>query len=110
MTWATITDARGLWADAPLDDDLLQAMLDSAQEQCQMYAPYLEEGDTVPYRYTQAVVMQAVENFNAMQRNGDVLGYGDSGYAVRVRPLSASVKALLRPRRGVPSIGTLGMS
>ncbi len=105
--WATLDEARGLWPDAPIDDALLTAMLSSAHEVCAEYAPTLSP---VPYRYTQAVVLQAIESYQAMQRNGDVLGFGDSGYAIRVRPLSASVKSLLRPRRGVPALGKLGQT
>lgn len=110
VTWATEDDARTIWADAPLDNDLLDAMLASAHEVCATYAPVLAVGDPVPYRYVQAEVLQAIEHYQAAQRNGDVLGFGDSGYAIRVRPLSASVKSLLRPRPGVPRLGTLGQS
>lgn len=109
-TWATRDDARDIWPDAPVDDDLLDVMLASAHEVVEAYAPALGVGDPVPYRYTQAEVLQAIEHYQATQRNGDVLGFGESGFAVRVRPLSASVKALLRPRRAVPRIGTLGQS
>jgi hypothetical protein len=103
--WATIDDARDLWPDAPIDDALLQAMLDSAHEVLEVYAPVVT---TVPRRYVMAEVLQAIEHYQATQRNGDVLGYGDSGYAIRVRPMTATVKALLRPRKGKPAIGTLG--
>lgn len=107
MSWATVDYARDLWADAPMDDVLVQAMLDSAHEVCSIYAKAVT---TVPERYKQAEVLQAIEHYQASQRNGDALGFGDSGYVIRVRPMSATVKALLRPRRGRPAMGTLGQS
>lgn len=100
--WADIEFARLVWADAPLDDALLQSLLDSAQESCEAYAP--ASTDPVPDRYSQAVVLQAQEVYNATSRDGDVIGFSDSGYAVRVRPLSTTVKALLRPRTAVPKV------
>lgn len=106
--WATRDDARDLWPDAPVDDALLDAMLSSAHEVVVAYAPVLAVSAPTPYRYVQAEVLQAIEHYQATQRNGDVLGFGDSGFAIRVRPLSTSVKSLLRPRRAVPAIGTLG--
>jgi hypothetical protein len=108
--WATRDDARDIWPDAPVDDNLLDAMLTSAHEVVEAYAPVLGVADPVPYRYVQAEVLQAIEHYQASQRNGDVLGFGDSGFAIRVRPLSTSVKSLLRPRRVRPAIGTLGQS
>lgn len=108
--WATAEDARDLWPDAPVDDALLDAMLTSAHEVVVAYAPVLAPTDPVPYRYVQAEVLQAIEHYQATQRNGDVLGYGDSGYAIRVRPMTATVKGLLRPRSARPRLGTLGQA
>lgn len=104
MAWATVEDVRARWADAPLDDDLLNAMLEAAHEQVVAYAPSLPDGDPVPARYVEAEVLQLRELWQAQQRDGDVIGFGEAGYAVRVRPLGQSVRALLRPRRGVPVI------
>ena len=44
MTWATIAGVRARWDDAPLDDELLGAMLDAAHEQLVAYAPVLPDG------------------------------------------------------------------
>ena len=57
----------------------------------------------VPTNYMLATVYQAREAYAAGQRDGDVIGLGD--YAIRVRPLTASVKALLRPPLGQPVTG-----
>lgn len=100
MTWAEVTDVRDRWADAPLDDDLLGSLLDAAHEQLVAYAPVLPEDAAVPARYLEAEVLQVRALWQAQERDGDVLGFGEAGYAVRVRPLGQDVRSLLRPRRG----------
>lgn len=104
MSWATIEQVRDRWADAPsMNDVLLADMLEAAHEQLVAYAPALELGALVPKRYVEAEVLQVRALGQSQQRDGDVLGFGD-GFAVRVRPLGEDVKALLRPRRGVPIV------
>lgn len=103
-TWATLEDVRARWADAPLDDDLLGEMLLAAHEQLLEYAPAQVEGDPIPQRYIEAEALQVRAIGQAQDRDGDVLGFGD-GFAVRVRPLGAEVRSLLRPKRGTPVIG-----
>lgn len=102
-TWAQIDDVRARWSDAPLDDDVLGSMLLAAHRQCVAYAPALPVGAPIPAAYLEAEVLQLRALWNAQERDGDVLGYGD-GFAVRVRPLGQDVKSLLRPRRGVPVV------
>jgi len=104
MTWADVPDVRTRWDDAPLDDDLLGAMLDAAHEQLVEYAPVLPDGAAVPARYREAEVLQVRALWQAQERDGDVLGFGESGFAVRVRPLGQDVRSLLRPRRGKPVV------
>jgi hypothetical protein len=104
-TWATVVDVRARWADAPLADDVLASMLAAAHVQCLAYAPTLAVGAPVPANYLEAEVIQVRALYQAQERDGDVIGYGGDGYAVRVRPLGQDVKSLLRPRRGVPVIG-----
>src|SRR5262245_44770416 len=105
--WATPDEARAIWPDAPTggpeEDALLDRLLDSAQEVCEAYAPALADGAPVPNRYREAVCQQARAIWTNMERDGDVLGFGDD-YAVRVRPLEPSVKLLLRPQTGRPVI------
>lgn len=105
--WATRELARASWPDAPTDDGQLDRLLLAAQEQVERYAPALvmaEDGTiTVPQRYTEAVVLQARELWGASRREGDVIGF--DAYAIRVRPLGATVKQLLRPSSGVPRLG-----
>ena len=102
-TWATTDDVRNHWSDAPLDEDVLLQLLEAAHEQCALYAPALgtDESDQplpVPVRYVLAESMQTRALGQALERDGDVLGFGD-GFAIRARPLTGDVKALLRPRR-----------
>lgn len=103
--WATQPQAAYLWPDSGvIDPGALALLLDAAQEQCEEYAPALADPAAVPARYTLAVVYQARELWAASQRGEqDVIGVGD--YAIRARPLTAAVKALLRPQRGRPGVG-----
>lgn len=109
-TWATRDEARAIWPDAPTggpeEDALLDRLLKAAQEVCEAYAP-LPPPDTtgvpLPQRYEEATIQQARAIWSNMERDGDVLGFGED-YAVRVRPLEPSVKLLLRPVTGRPVI------
>jgi hypothetical protein len=104
VTWATLDDVRARWADAPLDDDLLGDMILAAHEQVVEYAPTLDDLAPIPQRYIEAEALQTRALGQAQDRDGDVIGFGD-GFAVRVRPLGAEVRSLLRPKRGKPTIG-----
>lgn len=106
MAWATVDQVRERWADAPeLDDVLVGQWLEAAQEACEAYAPPLPAGTTVPAGWREAVCLQTRAIGQATKREGDVIGFGEAGTAVRIRPLGPEVKALLRPRRGVPVLG-----
>lgn len=99
--------ARAHWKDAgPLPDAVLDRLLSVAGRDCLAYAPATLAASTDQAdvdALTLAAVYQARELAAAAARSGDVIGVGD--YAIRSRPLIDSVKALLRPRRGVPGIG-----
>lgn len=105
MAWATVDDARVHWkAGTAVNDDTLRDLLTAAEEQCADYAPALAGGDAVPYRYKLAVIYQARELYNAGQRDsGDVVGVGD--FVIRARPLTSSIKQLLRPQRVSWTVG-----
>ena len=99
MAWLTLEQARAeLGGDAPLNDEALTRLLEAAQTQVETYAPALNPGTEPPANYKQALALQLRELNRARGREGDVLGFAD-GYTVRVRPLDATVKALLRPPR-----------
>lgn len=106
MAWATLEEVRDRWADAPsIDDVLLGQWLEAAQEACEAYAPDLPPGATVPGGWREAVVLQTRAIGANLKREGDVIGFGEGDTVVRIRPLGPEVKALLRPRRGVPVLG-----
>lgn len=104
MAW--ITDGEllaDLGDDAPLSAEARAILIDAAQAQVEAYAPALPAGTLIPARYKLALLAQIRELARSRARDGDVLGYGD-GYAVRVKPLDTTVKALLRPPTGTPVI------
>lgn len=105
MIWTTPEAARKVWPDATqLDEDSLVELLEVAQEQCAAYAPALADGATeVPASYRRAVILQAREVHAAADRDGDLIGFEQ--YAIRQRPLSDTVRKLLRPHRAVPAVG-----
>lgn len=109
MAWVTKEQAREQWPDAAsIPDDALETLLEVATVQAMAYAPALlvpldPEQLVIPVNYEQAVILQAREVYAAGQRDGDVIGLGD--YAIRARPLTATVKGLLRPQHGVPVVG-----
>lgn len=106
---ATIDDARGLWPDAEtIDDDTLTLALEAAWSSCSAFLPAeVVEPDPGPYvpteAHRQANVLAARDLWQSYRREGDVIGFDT--YAVRVRPLSDTVKGLLRPQRGRPLVG-----
>jgi hypothetical protein len=54
--------------------------------------------------YVMANVLQARDLFQATRRDsGDVVGFDN--FAIRVRPLSSTVKSLLRPSTGRALVG-----
>jgi hypothetical protein len=112
-TWATIADARRLWPDAvAVDDATLETLLSSAYVVCVRFAAPSIALDPVPPDVLDAGianvrmlanVYEARELWAASRRDGDVIGFDT--YAVRVRPLSATVQSLLRPAHGRPMSG-----
>lgn len=99
--WVDDTTVTGdEWPDfESIDAPTRTRLLGGAYEQLVLYAPALDPAAAViPDRYRLAQILQAQENWNATRREGDVVGFGEEGYAIRVRPLSTTVKSLLRPK------------
>lgn len=97
---ADVADAD--WPDrGALTVPQVQERLDAAQAQCAAFAPAFDvtgkslPGD-LPPGWRLAVIYQARDIHNAAGLTGDYSTVGDV-HAVRVRPLSSAVKALLRP-------------
>jgi hypothetical protein len=109
MAWATVEDVRARWADAPLDDALLLAMIEAAHIECVAWVQTAHRlppvGGPVPANLLEGEVLQVEALYTAHQRDGDVVGFGAEGFAVRVRPLGPDVKQKLVPKTRVPVIG-----
>jgi len=106
VPWIESTDplVEQAWQQsATLPAALLAALDEAAEEGCAAYAPPLVEGAAAPARYRLAVIQQARETWNAGKRDGDLIT--TDAYAARARELTASVRQLLRPKRGRPGVG-----
>jgi hypothetical protein len=111
--WATLDDVRRLWPDARVvDDTTLGDLIAASSLICARFAlPSIADDptppDVVPVEVAAvrrlAVALESRELWAASRRDGDVIGFDT--YAVRVRPLSSSVQALLRPSPGRPRTG-----
>lgn len=110
MSAAQIADAIAQWPDARnMDAGVLTNLLESAWTACETFLPTAITTDAayvpadVP-AYVQANVLHARDLFQATRRDtGDVVGF--DSFAIRVRPLSSTVKALLRPSTGRALVG-----
>lgn len=104
--WATPAEAAQHWKDSTkLDPVALARLLNAATTQCVRFAPKLAADDPIPDEYKLACVLQARDIHAAYARTGDSEVVGDAAYPIRVRPLTDTVKQLLRPQSGVPAIG-----
>lgn len=114
MPWAThpadtvgTPEDVGPWPEAAnIGDTFMARLLSSAERTVAAYAPKLADGEDVPDAYTLAVVLHARDTWQATRRVGDAVAIGDAGYAIRVRPLSDTVKQLVRPPEAVPGFGS----
>lgn len=101
--WATVADARIHWkVGAAVTDPQMTDLLTAAQETLTAWAPALPPDPAppapptpIPFRYKLACIYQAREIYNAGQRDNDTLG--TEGFVIRARPITGTVKALLRP-------------
>lgn len=85
------------------DEFTLEALLAAARTQCEAFAPKLGWDEPVPAHYLMAQAMQARALWRAQKvGSGDQIG-GD-GMTVTVFPMDWTVKALLRPKKGVPTV------
>lgn len=107
-TWHDIESARDQWIDAPLDDDVLEELLDVSVQQVIAYAPALAEpaeGEEldVPVNYRRAQLQQARNLWNASKVDPSG-GIGGDDFVIRPFPLDWIIRQTLRPRRGVPRV------
>lgn len=103
--WADREFTRRQWRDAPTDDVRLDELLAAALPAVVEYAPALPEAlAEAPVSYRLAHVFHARELWNAQERtNADSIVAGD--FVMRARPLTTTVKQLLRPGSGKPKVG-----
>lgn len=101
--WVTPAELAAWWKDCPAVDQARE-LLWAAQDQCTAYAPALDDADP-PARYKRALRLQARELWQAGTRDTAADTVGLDGYAVRIRPLSAVVRQLLRPPRPLGPLG-----
>jgi hypothetical protein len=112
MSAAQVADAHVRWPDSRnIDTGTLAVLLEEAWSVCEAYlpghvvaAPGYAPAD-VP-AYVGANVLHARDLWEAGRREGgasDVIVGGE--YAIRVRPLSGTVKGLLRPSSGKARVG-----
>lgn len=103
--WATTADAHLLWPEsATIDPGTLLDLLTSAGMTCTDNArPDVASLPEFERSRAQATVLQARQTWTAYRRDGDVIGFDQ--YAVRVRPLTSDVLALLGRARVGPRVG-----
>jgi hypothetical protein len=103
--WHTLDSIRAEWPDAEaIGDATLWEMLEVVKEQVLTFAPALAEGTPVPanYRLGQRVQVRNLWNATKVAPDGTV---GSDDFVIRPFPLDWHVKAILRPKRGIPVIG-----
>jgi len=100
--WLTPAEVRGLWADAPYDDEMLEMIVDAAAIQLDAFVPlYPVVQATAAWKL--AHLMQIKNLWNAGKT--DPAGtYGEEGFAFRPYPLDWQIKALIRPKSAVPVV------
>lgn len=103
--WHNLDSIRAEWPDAEaIPDWSLFALLEVARDQCVAFAPALADDAPVPTRYREAQRIQARNVWNAARVAPDGT-VGQDDFIIRPFPLDWHVKAILRPKRGIPVIG-----
>jgi hypothetical protein len=102
--WHTLDTIREEWPDAEhIGDATLWQLLGVARGDVLEYAPTLEEGAAVPDRYRLGQRVHTRNMWNATRVSPDG-GMGEGEFMLRPYPLDWHVKAILRPKRGVPVV------
>lgn len=104
-TWHTATTLREQWSNAPGSDALVAELLVVAKNQVIEFAPALDDAavPTDSCRLAQMLQARALwESQHASTRDDDVIG---GEYQVRVYPMSATIKSILRPSTAFKVIG-----
>lgn len=102
--WHTVDSIRDEWPDAEhIGDATLHDLLTVARGDVLEFAPALADADPVPdrYRVAQRVHTRNIWNAARVAPDGST---GEGDFILRPHPLDWHVKALLRPRRGIPTV------
>jgi len=101
--WHDTETARNQWVTA-INDDELADLLEVARMQVEAFAPRLPAGAEVPVNYRMAQLMQAknLALAGSASPSGD---FGQDGFSYTRYPMDNTVKAILRPKSGVPRVG-----
>ena len=105
QAWAAQTDCAGVaWPEGErMSPASWTRMVAAATDQVRRYARTLPDDQEIPDRWGVATVLHVRERWGAAKRDGDVIA-GDS-YAIRAKDLTATVRGLLRPKRGRGGVG-----
>lgn len=110
--WVSLAYARRAWPDAgKMSEPVLTDLLTTSHEMCTAYLPADELAELAelpavpPSRWQTAQVAYARQAWTAMRANGAGTIGVDEYAPVEPPPLAAHVKALLRPRAGIPMVG-----
>lgn len=103
--WHTLDSLRREWPDAEyIADATLFELLEVARVQCVAFARALAADEGVPVTYCKGQAMQTRNLWNASKVAPDG-GVGQDDFIIRPFPLDWHVKAILRPKHGIPVIG-----
>lgn len=108
--WVSIDEIREWWRDAPYDDELLQLLLDVAQQQVLAYGPariaddITADPDTVPDNYRLAQFNQTRNLWNSARVDPANQGIGVPDFTIPAYPLDWVIKAIIRPKRAKPTV------
>lgn len=109
--WVSIDEAREWWRDAPYDDEFLQMLLDVAQEHVLAYGPdriaeNIAGTGVVPTNYRTAQFYETRELWNMSRRDAGTDQIGIAEFAVPTSEwlMKPSIKRIIRPPRGRPTV------
>jgi len=103
--WHSLASARAEWRDAPELDVQLYAVLEVAREQCVEYGPVRADGESIPFTWRQAQIMQARNVWNSAKTDPATSGLGGEDFVIRPFPMDQTIRLILRPKRAIGAIG-----
>lgn len=111
--WYDVETLRDEWISAPLEDELIEQLLDVAKGDVMAYAftsdrtAYEEATEEEPFdvperlRYAQKRQVENLWNAGRVDPNGSI-GPDGQTFTMTPHPLDWHIKQIIRPRRAVP--------